>query len=48
MINLEHSEKMIEHSKQTNRLTNWIIVLTISLIVLGVTQTLFTILQYFK
>ena len=44
MINLEHSEKMIESSKQTNRLTNWIITLTISLIVLGIVQTLFIIL----
>jgi hypothetical protein len=34
--------------KQTNKLTNWIIVLTVSLIILGAIQTLFTILQYFK
>jgi len=44
MINLEHSERMIEHSKKTNRLTNWIITLTIILIIFGVIQTIFTIL----
>lgn len=46
MINLEHSEKLMENSKKMEKLTYWIIVLTIATIIVGIMGLIFDILSF--